>query len=198
MAANRLRIDYVPVDSIKVHPENPRRGNVEVIEESISRNGVYQPVVAQRSTGHIIVGNHRYLAMRAQGLKEIPVIWRDLSDEDVLRIMLVDNRSSELGEFDLEQLVGILDDLQGDLVGTGYTEDSLDDLTAYLEATRLSDLVPETPGQAEEADQGVGSVIIREGQAELVVVYEQGAREGLYAALHALPYVVNVRDKASL
>lgn len=188
-----LKIEYVPAESIKVHPENPRQGDVAVIEQSIQRNGVYQPVVVQRSTGFIVVGNHRYLAMRNRGIDQIPVIWRDVDDQAAHRIMLADNRTSELGDYDSEQLVALLEGLGGDLDGTGYTEDRLDDLLAYVNAIRLSEYQPESDGE----DSEVGSVSVWEGHSEVVVVYDAGAREALYAALHDLEFVINVRDKTA-
>jgi hypothetical protein len=106
-------------DPLKEHPQNPNKGVEETIDESIDENGWYGAVTAQKSTGYIIAGNHRYRVAKKKGAKEIPVIWRDVDDETALKILLVDNKSTRDGEFDeglLEELLAGLDSLKG----TGY------------------------------------------------------------------------------
>ena len=51
--------ELVAPRALRPHPRNPRRGDVDAIEESIAENGFYGCVVAQRSTGYILAGNHR-------------------------------------------------------------------------------------------------------------------------------------------
>lgn len=106
-------------DPLKEHPQNPNKGAEETIDESIKENGWYGAVTAQKSTGYIIAGNHRYRVAKKSGATEIPVIWRDVDDETALKILLVDNKSTRDGEFDealLEELLAGLDSLKG----TGY------------------------------------------------------------------------------
>jgi ParB-like chromosome segregation protein Spo0J len=90
----------VPVEQLKIHPRNPRRGNQAIIAASIQHNGFFGAVVAQKSTGHILAGNHRYLAAVDAGAAKIPVIWLDVDDEAALKILLVDNRSNDLAGYD--------------------------------------------------------------------------------------------------
>jgi len=106
-------------DPLKEHPQNPNVGKVETIDESIEENGWYGAVTAQRSTGYIIAGNHRYRVAKERGAKEIPVIWKDVDDETAIKILLVDNKSTRDGEIDeakLEELLASLETLDG----TGY------------------------------------------------------------------------------
>jgi DNA modification methylase len=119
----------VPVDEVRMHPDNAKRGDVTAIAGPIGRNGFYGALVVQRSTGYILVGNHRWLAAREEGLDELPVIWVDCDADEARRIMVADNRTSELGGFDEEALAALLRSFDGDLEGTGYT---LDDLAALL------------------------------------------------------------------
>lgn len=122
MSAGVLDQSYelVPVDDLKPHPDNPRRGNLAVIGESVAANGFYGSVVAQRSTGYVLAGNHRLAAARAAGVTKIPVLWADVDDIRAKRILLVDNRSNDQAIYDDAELAAILEDAP-DLTGTGYT-----------------------------------------------------------------------------
>lgn len=124
----------VALDTLKPHPMNPRRGDVAEISKSIAHNGFYGALVVQKSTGHILAGNHRYLAAKEQGMASLPVIWVNVDEVEAQRILLADNRTSDLGGYDNEQLAALLDGLaQGDgLEGTGYKQSDLDALLAGL------------------------------------------------------------------
>lgn len=134
-----LEVEYVEPTRLQTHPENPRQGDVGAIYTSIKHHGVYTPVIAQRSTGHILVGNHRYRAMLEAGLTEIPVIWRDVDDETGVKIMLADNRSSDLASNDESAVLDLLQRLP-DLDGSLYDGDDLDDLTMLLDGQQARDL----------------------------------------------------------
>jgi ParB-like chromosome segregation protein Spo0J len=60
-------ITQVPVKKIIPHPKNARRGNISKIQDSIRHHGFLGALVVQKSTGHILVGNHRYKAAIALG-----------------------------------------------------------------------------------------------------------------------------------
>lgn len=59
--------ELVDVDRLTPHPENPRKGDEETIGNSIDGNGFYGACVVQRSTGHVLVGNHRSKVLRDRG-----------------------------------------------------------------------------------------------------------------------------------
>ena len=123
----------VPVDSLTIHPANPRRGNVVAIKESIEANGFYGAVIFQKSTGYVMSGNHRLQAAQQSGAKEIPAIAVDCDDDAALRILLADNRTNDLAYYDNDGLAEILRGLAdtGDATtGTGYSLDDFDDIIA--------------------------------------------------------------------
>lgn len=123
-----LRTKRVPMDSIKPHPKNARRGNVAAIRESLSAHGQYSPLVVQESTGFIIKGNHTWEAMSAEGFDKATVVMLDVDDDRAERIMLADNRSSDHSVYDEEALALLLRDLAdtpSGLEGTGFGEDEL-------------------------------------------------------------------------
>ncbi len=59
------------VERLRCHPANARVGNVDGIAESIRVNGFFGTIVAQRSTGYILAGNHRFRAAVQVGLAEL-------------------------------------------------------------------------------------------------------------------------------
>ena len=67
MSATVVKTEQVPLEKLSPYPYNARRGNVEVIRESLRVNGQYKPIVVQKSTGHVLAGNHTLEAARAEG-----------------------------------------------------------------------------------------------------------------------------------
>jgi DNA modification methylase len=146
------KVEMVATGDLSCHPDNPRRGNIDEIRSSIRINGFYGALVVQRSTGHILAGNHRFMAAQAEGLDKVPVIFVDASDDDAKAILVGDNRLSDLAENDPELLVALLQAIQSreqGLTGTGYSDDDLAALLAAGmddgEALEGEDDVPDTP-----------------------------------------------------
>ncbi len=127
-----MTIEVVATDNLTPHPDNPRQGDIGAIATSIQHNGWYGTVVAQKSTGHVLAGNHRLQAARQLGMTEVPVYWIDVDDTTARRILLADNRTNDLATYDDDILATLLADLAStdDLLGTGYDGDDLDDLLA--------------------------------------------------------------------
>ncbi len=130
---NNGPLDSVKITEIKVHPRNPRKGDVEVIRESMRENGFYGAVVVQRSTGYILVGNHRYEAACKEGAETVPVVWLDVDDDRAMKILLADNKTNDMAKYDEQALLDILSDvasLADSLKGTGWTESDLEFMCA--------------------------------------------------------------------
>ena len=126
----------IPMEEVKAHPNNARNGDVDAIAESIEVNGFIAPVIAQKSTGYIVAGNHRYYALMQMGASRIPVIWVDVDDQAAKRYLLADNRTSDLGTYDNSMLLGLLEEMQAEdlsLSGTGYHEYDVEVLRALNE-----------------------------------------------------------------
>lgn len=144
----------VDVDSLLPHPENPRRGDVAAIAESIEVNGFYGAVIAQRSTRRILVGEHRVTAARLEGATVVPVLWVDVDDDHARRIVLVDDRTSDLAETDtaaLAEILAILATTDGGARGSGYDEQTVADILAAAATPPAEtdvDDVPDTPAHA--------------------------------------------------
>lgn len=144
MKLNSQEYAQAKLGELKPHPRNPRQGDVGAIYQSIEANGFYGAIVAQRSTGYILAGNHRYKAAAEAGAKTVPVIWVDVDDETAVRVLLADNRTNDLASYDNAVLADILAELASGpgLEGTGYDGDDLDQL--------LTDLAGDEPKQVVE------------------------------------------------
>lgn len=123
-----------PVSELRPHPQNPRIGNVDAIAESLEKNGQYAPIVALPD-GRVIAGSHRLQAAIQLGWKEMLVTTIDVDEATAKRILLADNRTSDLGFYDNDSLQDLLASLASEstLEGTGWDLDALDDLNALLE-----------------------------------------------------------------
>jgi len=129
----------VPVDGLTPYGANPRRGNVQVIVDSLSRHGQYRPIVVRAKTFEVLAGNHTLAAARELGWSEIAATFVECTDDEAARIVLVDNRSADLGEYDDSALLALLEGLEVDLDGTGYVEQDLENLRTLLDVDAWGD-----------------------------------------------------------
>lgn len=105
-------IESVPVGVLRPHPRNARRGDVRLIAGSLARHGQYRPILVQRSSNVVVAGYHTWQAAQLLGWTHIAVLPLDLDDDAALRLLLMDNRSSDVAEYD----TGLLAELH-DLIG---------------------------------------------------------------------------------
>jgi ParB/RepB/Spo0J family partition protein len=106
----RPQIEWVPLDSVRLNPENPRLNEsaVEPVMRSIVRFGFRVPIVVNRRTGIIEAGHTRWKAAQRMGLAEIPVIFADDDEVTALAFALADNRTAEFATWDEPALAGLL------------------------------------------------------------------------------------------
>ena len=131
-------IEQVSIDLLKHHPRNANHGDVEAIKKSLAVNGWYGSVVVNTATKHILAGNHRVMAAKALGWETVPVQWVDVTPEEELRILVVDNRTPRIGQDDTTKITDILAELANTpigLDGTGYSAGDLDALIDSLTGT---------------------------------------------------------------
>lgn len=133
------KYQMVSVKRLKPHPKNPRKGNVGMLREMIRSNGFHGALVVQKSSGHILAGNHRFLAARDEGMTKVPVLWADVDDKTALRILLADNKASDAASTDQALLAGIFEGMD-DYVGTGFKDDEIERI---LKAAEAPDEFPE-------------------------------------------------------
>ena len=131
-----LTIASIPVDDLTPHPDNARRGDVDKIAASLDTFGQYKPIVVDKTTKHILAGNHTWAAAKQLGWTKIKVAWVNADTDQQLEILLADNRTSDLGSYDDKELAALLSKVADNdtLSGTGYEQADLDALLRNLEA----------------------------------------------------------------
>lgn len=139
---------------------NARIGNIDAIAESLEVNGQYKPIVVNAGTrtgrkNEVLVGNHTLSAALQLGWDEIQAVVVDLDNEGARRIVLVDNRTSDLAEYDSEVLADLL--AEGALDGTGFEPVDLDELISGM-----------TPASSDEWADGFAK--IPEGEQDFFTV----------------------------
>jgi ParB-like chromosome segregation protein Spo0J len=152
-----LTVHDVPVGNLKAYGDNPRVGNVDAIAESLRVNGQFRPIVVRKETSEILAGNHTWKAARSLGWTHIRVTFvEDITDEQATRIVLADNRYSDLASYDDESLGLLLASLDGDYVGTGYDLESVDKL---IDALTKTETVPDFRPEDEQVNPPLDSRI---------------------------------------
>lgn len=174
-----MNLERVPTDSLIRYPGNPRRGDVDLIAASLRRLGQYRPIVVQTSTRHILAGNHTWDGIRLNRdtdraldvddgpFETVDIVWADVDDETAARIVAVDNRAADRGEYDAENLADLLSSLGGDLDATGYTAGDLDALLRSLDPTP-EDTVPRLDRRNVTTCPECGHVFVPTTRSEIV------------------------------
>lgn len=139
----------VALEDLEPFPGNARRGNIDLILDSLRANGQYKPLTVRRhgEALTILAGNHTYLALlrHEEDDRDGCTDWElandrpcqlcinidqddptalahliECDDATATRINLVDNRAADTGNYDEEALAALLASLEDDLVGSGY------------------------------------------------------------------------------
>lgn len=159
-----MQTEEVALITLKPYPNNPRKGNVDLIAESLETYGQYKPITVNKRTGEILAGNHTYQAASKLGWETIAVTYVDVDAVTAAKIVAIDNRTADQGTYDTESLLKLLDELP-DLNATGYGQDDYDDLLALLDEEKTPEIAPDTSfaatsfGTAESPDDNVGTSI---------------------------------------
>jgi len=149
MAQREIEHLIVDIDSVQPHEKNVRQGDVGAISESLKAHGQYRPIVVDRRTNRILAGNHTWKAAKALGWQQIAAGYVETKDDDeALRILLADNRTTDLASYDdsgLADLLKQLSDTDIGLEGTAFDGDDLDALLKDLGHFELPTDVDEIP-----------------------------------------------------
>ena len=121
-------IETVPINEIRVHPLNPREGDIGAIIESLTHMGQYRPIVVNKATKHILSGNHTYQGALQLGWEKIAVHWVNVDDVEEIKILIVDNRTSDLATYDPQELNKLL--MSTGLRGTGFSSEEVAEILA--------------------------------------------------------------------
>lgn len=148
-----LHVSREPLSSLQQYHRNARTGDVAAIADSLSTLGQFKPVVANKGThtgrpGEVLAGNHTVQAAGTLGWEEVEVAWVDVDEDTAAKIVLADNRTSDLSSYDNDALASLLGSVE-DFSGTGFTANDY---------TRL--LPPPPAGEDEWKDLKLPSFVI--------------------------------------
>lgn len=136
MKIQDLKVERVPIDSLKPYPRNARTHSpeqIDAIAASITEFGWTNPVLVDPKL-NIIAGHGRVEAAKKLGLTEVQIIrLKGLTKTQIKALVIADNRLAEGASWDKSLLKLEMDALTGEgfnLALTGFTLDSLDTLFA--------------------------------------------------------------------
>ena len=91
----------VKISKIEPRKDQPRKNfnedRLQELADSIKKYGVIEPIIVQDCKNHyeIIAGERRWRAAMKAGLKEVPVVIRNLSEQEIVEISLIENLQRE-------------------------------------------------------------------------------------------------------
>lgn len=118
----------VPIDTVKASPLNPRKSfspvELDELATSIKQRGVVQPLIVRPAgdgNGYeLVAGERRWRAAQQAGVHQVPVLVRELGDQEVLELAIIENvQRSDLNA--IEEATGYNDLMQH----FGYNQDEL-------------------------------------------------------------------------
>lgn len=183
---------YLPIESLKLHPDNPRQISKERLQElkkSIVEKGFYQPILVWKKDNIILAGNHRYMAVK-ELIREgyefnsktdkhvLPVVIEDVDDVTAEAILFeTNNHYAEWIDEKLAEALVTARDAGRDIGAFGFDPEHVD----VLLKTALSDAESITGGERKidpvDYSEISGAVIGESDEFESIVlpkpVYEQ-------------------------
>jgi DNA modification methylase len=151
-----VNVEIRPIKGIGLAKYNPRKISDQALDslvQSIERFGFVDPVIVNDRTGILVGGHQRLKAAKKLGLKDVPVVAVNLDEAEEKALNVALNKIS--GEWDLELLRGVLEDVQAsglDLSLTGFTEDewqAMGGTPSPVQGLTDPEEVPELPEEAE-------------------------------------------------
>ncbi|MDT8862821.1 ParB/RepB/Spo0J family partition protein [Alkalihalobacillus sp. MEB130] len=95
------KVEQVPVSQLRSNPYQPRKTFTEEaiseLADSIEQHGILQPIIARKSIKgyEIVVGERRFRAAQKAGLKEVPVVVKELDEQKMMELALIENLQRE-------------------------------------------------------------------------------------------------------
>ena len=150
MKTSKLRIVYEPVEKLKPSNYNPRtisEKDLRSLVKNMSEFGHLGILIANRKTNNLISGHQRLKVAKLLKMKEIAVVWIDVSlrKEKILNIGM--NKIS--GEWDMPMLKDLLEEVntgEEDMDMTGFDDVEIEMLMTEFHQDEIEeDEVPEPP-----------------------------------------------------
>jgi len=176
----------VPIDQLDPNPNQPRQvmGDLSELMASIAEKGIIEPIIVRQrgSRFQIVAGERRYQAAVQVGLREIPIVIREVDDNEIIEIALVENiQRKDLTPFEESEA------LQALAERCGYTHEDMarrlgKSRTAITESLSLNNMPEEVKNLCRLADIHSKSLllqIVRQGDPQkMVALIEKLGRDG--------------------
>ena len=177
----------LPIDQIDPNPNQPRQvmGDLSELIASITEKGVIEPLIVRQRAGRfqIIAGERRYQAAVQAGLRELPAIIREVDDEEVVELALIENlQRKDLTPFEEAEA------MQGLAERCGYTHEDLaqklgksrTSITESLALTAMPDSVRSLCRLADISSKSLLLQIVRQETSEkMTALIERMASQGV-------------------
>lgn len=127
------KIIELDINDIKPYKNNPRFNDnaVEYVKNSIKKYKYTQPIIVDKDNV-VIAGHTRLKALKELGYTKVEVIRReDLTPEEAKELRLVDNKTSEYAEWDIEKLAEELEDIDIDMTEFGVEDVDIEEPVEY-------------------------------------------------------------------
>jgi ParB family chromosome partitioning protein len=155
----------VPIDAIDPNPNQPRQvmGDLSELIASISEKGIIEPLIVRQRGDRfqIIAGERRYQAAVQAGVRDVPVVVREVDDAEVIELALIENlQRKDLTPFEEAEA------MQGLAERCGYTHEDLarrlgKSRTAVTESLALMAMPPEVRTLCRLADISSKSLLLQ-------------------------------------
>ena len=143
-----LKIEYVPVESLKPYEKNARshgKEDLKAIVASIQDFGFNDPIGAWNNI--IVEGHGRWLAAKELGMETVPVIRLDeLTDEQRKAYALAHNKTAELSNWDFDVLAAELKDIsEFDMSQFGFDMAAVGEEEGEVQDDNFTEELPSKP-----------------------------------------------------
>ena len=176
----------IPIDQIDPNPNQPRQvmGDLSELIASIAEKGIIEPLVVRQRGDRfqIIAGERRYQAAVQVGLRELPVVIRDVDDTEMLELALIENlQRKDLTPFEESEA------LHGLAERCGYTHEDLarrlgKSRTSVTESLTLNGMPDEVRNLCRLADISSKSLLLQivrqETPEKMTALIEKIASQG--------------------
>lgn len=141
MTTEYVETRMVPLHQLQPYPGNARHGDRDILVESLEENGQYRSLVVRLEhdgTLTVLCGNNTLAALEHRGDEEARCEIVTCDDSTALRVNLVDNASNDKATYDDRARARLVELLDGELTGSGYTDEEADALIARYEEPEVT------------------------------------------------------------
>ena len=172
-----MELKKLKLTEIKPYGKNPRKndGAVDAVAESIKQCGYCSPIVVDENY-EVLAGHTRLKALKKLGRKECEVVVKEgLTEEQKQKYRILDNKTGEFAEWDLDVLQEQLKDLDFKGFDFGFAQYNDSDIN-IVERKDLSDTL----------ENEYKCIIDCENETQLQAIYEEMTERGFKCTISTL------------